>query len=144
MTKNALLISACLVACATHATDIAGTVKTLKGQAHIERGTERLSVAVGTHLHAQDRLISGPASSVGITLRDSTLLTAGPNSTIELTQYSFDRSTNVGQMDTSVKRGTLAVVSGQMAKSNPGQVVFRTTTVTLGVRGTEFIIDVDP
>lgn len=144
MTKNALLISACLVACATHATDIAGTVKTLKGQAHIERGTERLSVAVGTHLHAQDRLISGPASSVGITLRDSTLLTAGPNSTIELTQYSFDRSTNVGQMDTSVKRGTLAVVSGQMAKSNPGQVVFRTSTVTLGVRGTEFIIDVDP
>jgi hypothetical protein len=144
MTKNALLISACLVACASHATDIAGTVKTLKGQAHIERGTERLSVAVGTHLHAQDRLISGPASSVGITLRDSTLLTAGPNSTIELTQYSFDRSTNVGQMDTSVKRGTLAVVSGQMAKSNPGQVVFRTTTVTLGVRGTEFIIDVDP
>lgn len=144
MTKNALLISACLVACASHATDIAGTVKTLKGQAHIERGTERLSVAVGTHLHAQDRLISGPASSVGITLRDSTLLTAGPNSTIELTQYSFDRSTNVGQMDTSVKRGTLAVVSGQMAKSNPGQVVFRTSTVTLGVRGTEFIIDVDP
>lgn len=144
MTKNAFLISACLVACASHAADIAGTVKTLKGQAHIERGHQRIDVAVGSPLHAQDRLISGPASSVGITLRDSTLLTAGANSTIELNQYTFDRTTNVGQMDTSVKRGTLAVVSGQMAKNNPGQVVFRTNNVTLGVRGTEFIIDVNP
>ena len=144
MKTTALLISAIRMACASYAADVAGTVKSLKGQAHIERGTSRLDVAVGTSLLAQDKLVSGPASSVGITLRDSTLLTAGPNSTIELNKYAFDRNTNVGHMDTSVKRGTLAVVSGQMAKNNPEQVVFRTSTVTLGVRGTEFIIDVGP
>jgi hypothetical protein len=127
----------------THAADLAGTVKSVKGQAYIERGAARIDVAVGISLHAQDRLVSGPASSVGITLRDSTLLTAGPNSTVELNKYAFDRNTNIGHMDTTVKRGTLAVVSGQMAKHNPEQVVFRTSTVTLGVRGTEFIIDVD-
>lgn len=141
-----LWLSACLLAltCSSHAADVAGTVKSVKGQAHIERGTTRVDITVGTHLLSHDRLVSGPASSVGITLRDSTLLTAGPNSTIELKQYVFDRNTNVGQMETTVQRGTLAVVSGHIAKNNPGQVIFRTNTVTLGVRGTEFIIDVGP
>lgn len=144
MKNFTLLISVCLFTCSAQATEMAGTVKSIKGQAHIERGAARLDVTVGTTLQAQDKLICGPASSVGITLRDSTLLTAGANSTIELNQYAFDRHTNLGQMDTSVKRGTLAVISGQLAKNNPGQVVFRTSTVTLGVRGTEFIIDVGP
>ncbi|PUE10889.1 hypothetical protein B9Z51_00620 [Limnohabitans sp. T6-5] len=131
-----------MCAAAVQAADPAGTIKSLKGSAHIERGKERVEAAVGTPLQTQDRLVSGPASGVGITLRDSTLLTLGANSTIELNKYAFDRNTNVGQMDTSVKRGTLSVVSGQIAKHNPNEVVFRTRTVTLGVRGTEFIIDV--
>lgn len=143
MKTSAFWLCAVTMACTAHAADLAGTVKSVKGQAHIERGNERINVAVGTALQAKDKLLSGPDSSVGITLRDSTLLTAGPNSTIELSQYAFDRNTNAGHMDTTVRRGTLAVVSGQIAKNNPDQVVFRTSTVTLGVRGTEFIIDVD-
>lgn len=139
-----LLVSACLCVCTAHASDVAGTVKSVKGQVHIERGTQRLNVSVGTNLLTQDKIVSGADSTVGVTLRDSTLLTAGPNSIIELNKYAFDRNTNIGHMDTSVKRGTLAVVSGQMAKNNPGQVVFRTSSITLGVRGTEFIVDVGP
>jgi hypothetical protein len=138
---QALLAAACLMAASCHAGDLAGTVKTVKGQVHIERGTERHPVNIGSSVYAQDRILSGPNSAVGITLKDSTLLTAGPNSTLVLSQYAFDRSNNTGHMDTLVQRGTLAVVSGQMAKSQPDKVVFRTSSVTLGVRGTEFIID---
>jgi len=142
MKKPSIWLFSLICAAAVQAAEPAGTVKSLKGTAHIERGKDRVEVAVGTALQAQDKLVSGPASGVGITLRDSTLLTVGANSTIELNKYAFDRSTNTGQMDTSVKRGTLAVVSGQITKNNPNEVVFRTSTVTLGVRGTEFIIDV--
>ncbi len=141
--KNPSIWLLCLCCAATvQAAEPAGIVKTLKGTAHIERGKDRMEVGVGTSLQTQDKLLSGPASGVGITLRDSTLLTVGANSMIELNKYTFDRSTNTGQMDTSIKRGTLAVVSGQITKNNPNEVVFRTNTVTLGVRGTEFIIDV--
>ncbi len=141
MKTTAIFLSTVLLMGACHAFEVAGTVKSVKGSAHIERGNERIPVTVGSHLQAQDKLFSGPGSSVGVTLRDSTLLTAGPNSTIELSHYAFDRNTQVGHMDTLVRRGSLAVVSGQIAKNNPDQVVFRTSTVTVGVRGTEFIID---
>ncbi len=140
--KPSIWMLGLMCAAAVQAADPAGTIKSLKGSAHIERGKERVEAAVGTPLQAQDRLVSGPASGVGITLRDSTLLTLGANSTIDLNKYAFDRNTNVGQIDTSVKRGTLAVVSGQITKNNSNEVVYRTSTVTLGVRGTEFIIDV--
>ena len=143
MKFTAFWISAALWAFCSVAAEEAGTVKSVKGQAYIERANHRIDVSIGTRVHAQDRLVSGPASSVGITLNDSTLLTAGPNSTIELSQYTFEPRTRLGHMDTTVKKGTLAVVSGQMAKHKPEQVVFRTNTVTLGVRGTAFIIDVD-
>ena len=141
MKSRAVLTAACLTAAICQAGDLAGTVKTVKGQVHIERGTERSAVSVGSPVYARDRILSGSNSAVGITLKDNTMLTAGPNSTLVLSLYAFDRSTNTGHMDTLVKRGTLAVVSGQLAKSHPDKVVFRTNTVTLGVRGTEFIMD---
>ncbi len=144
MKSTIALICTCVWACATQGAEFAGTVKSIKGEAHVERGTDRIPLALGSHLFTRDKLLSGPSSSVGITLRDSTLLTAGPNASIELAQYAFDRHTRQGLLDAFVQRGTLSVVSGQIAKNNPGQMVFRTHNVTLGVRGTEFIIDVSP
>lgn len=141
MKTRDLLAVACITAATCQAGDLAGTVKTVKGQVHIERGTERSTVSVGSPVYAQDRILSGSNSAVGITLKDNTMLTAGSNSILVLSQYAFDRSANTGHMDTLVKRGTLAVVSCQLAKSQPDKVVFRTNTVTLGVRGTEFIMD---
>ena len=42
-----------------------------------------------------------------------------------------------------VRRGTLAVVSGRIAKQTPETVEFHTPTSVLGVRGTEFVIEVE-
>ena len=42
----------------------------------------------------------------------------------------------------SIRRGSLAVVDGKLAKANPESVRYSTPTTTLGVRGTEFIIEV--
>lgn len=130
----------------------AGMVKSAKGQAVVERGAVmpgagaaaaggREPVRVGLALEARDRIVTGADGSVGLTLADGTTLTAGPNTTLDLNRFSFDRQRGQGEIDASVKRGTLAVVSGTIAQKSPGQVVFRTNSVTLGVRGTAFLID---
>ena len=38
-------------------------------------------------------------------------------------------------------KGTLSVVTGLIGKQAPENVRFRTPTVLLGIRGTEFIVD---
>ena len=40
------------------------------------------------------------------------------------------------------KRGTLAVISGKLSKQSPKAVKFSTPSTVLGVRGTEFVIEV--
>ncbi|WP_233866813.1 FecR family protein [Paraburkholderia adhaesiva] len=109
---------------------------------HIERTGQTQNVTVGSELYNNDRVVTGPASAVGITLRDNTLLTEGANSLLDLNKFAFDTTTHAGALDVSIKRGSLAVVDGKLAKTNPESVRYSTPTTTLGVRGTEFIIEV--
>jgi hypothetical protein len=119
----------------------AGTVKTSKGTATIDRKGQKIPVAAGTSVEVGDRVLTGVDGAVGIVLRDNTALSAGPNSTLDLNKFSFDSTTHAGELDATVKRGTLAVISGKVAKANPNGVRFATQSMTLGVRGTEFVIE---
>ena len=134
---------AMLLACSSHAlaTEEAGTVKTLKGTATIERNGNKTPAIVGSRILASDRISTGAESSIGITLRDNTLLSAGPNAVLELKQFAFNPTTHAGTIDATVQRGSLGVVSGKIAKASPEQVRFNTPSVSLGVRGTEFILE---
>lgn len=119
----------------------AGTIKTSKGSASIERKGQKLPATVGTAVEAGDRIVTGADGAVGMVLRDNTALSAGSNSTLDLNKYAFDSTTHAGQLDATVKRGTLAVISGKVIKANPDAVRFATQSMTLGVRGTEFVIE---
>jgi hypothetical protein len=43
-----------------------------------------------------------------------------------------------------MRRGTLAAVSGDIARSSPGAMKVKTPTAVLGVRGTTFAVQVYP
>ncbi len=121
--------------------ELAGLVKTVQGDVNIFRGDKSVAAKVGSPVFASDKVTTGENSSVGIMLRDNTQLSAGDNSVLELNKFSFNTTTHAGKLDATVKRGTLSVISGKLAKSNPDSVKFNTSAVTLGVRGTEFIIE---
>jgi hypothetical protein len=117
-----------------------GQVKVAKGQVSIERGTEVVPATAGTKLQTGDVLKTGADGSVGITMTDNSLLSAGPNSILSLDRYEFDATTSQGQFDTSLQKGSLAVISGRMAKQSPEAMKVRTPSSILGVRGTEFVV----
>ena len=136
------LACGCLAVADALADDAAGVVKTLKGSVQIERRAGNAGAAVGSEVYGSDRIVTGPQSSVGITLRDSTQLSAGANTILDLNKFAFNTTTHDGVLDATVKRGSLAVISGKLAHANPDAVRFSTPTTTLGVRGTQFIIEV--
>lgn len=121
----------------------AGTIKTSEGTAYILRDGIKLPARTGERVEVSDSIQTGSDGTVGITLMDDTRLTAGPDSTLELRRFVFDSTTNKGALDASVKRGSLAVISGKIAKTSPEKVRFSTSSVTLGVRGTRFIISAE-
>jgi hypothetical protein len=115
-------------------------IKSSSGPVHVERGGARLPAGVGTGLQASDTVVTGADGSVGITFTDDSRMAAGPNSALVINRYAFDRTTHAGVLDASLKRGTLAAVSGRLAKHSPEAVTVRTPTLILGVRGTEFLV----
>lgn len=131
-------LTAGLVASAT-AVEI-GQIKVSKGQVSIERDGKLLPGSLGTRLEPADILKTGPDGSVGITMSDSSLLSAGPNSILSLDRYDFDATTNQGRFDAELKKGSLAVISGRIARQKPEAMTVRTPSAILGVRGTEFVV----
>jgi hypothetical protein len=120
-----------------------GQIKKLKGTVYVERAGKSLATAAGMKLLVADTVKTGPDGSVGITLTDNTLLSAGPGSTLTLSQYAFNPTTHEGQFDTTVRRGTLSMVSGKLAKQSPKAVRVITSSAIMGVRGTEFFVNVE-
>jgi hypothetical protein len=121
----------------------AGRVKVSKGDVFVERDGKRLAVPVGFAIEVADIVKTGANGSVGITFHDNSLLSAGPNSELVVERFVFDSTTHVGEFDTNLKKGTLAVVSGKIVKQSPEAMRIRTPAAIMGVRGTEFVVKVD-
>jgi len=125
------------------AADDIGQIKKVAGQVFLTRGNGQQPARTGDLLQQSDVLSTGADGSVGITFIDSSRFSAGPNSRIELKQFRFNSTTQEGTFVTEVRRGTLAIVSGQIAKRSPEAMKVRTPTTILGVRGTTFAVKVE-
>ena len=135
------LLAATMVAfaSATAAAEI-GQIKVAKGQVSVERNGATLAGTVGLRLEPADVVKTGADGSVGITMSDNSLLSAGPNSVLALERFEFDPTTSQGRFDAQLQRGTLAVISGRIAKQSPQAMTLRTPSAALAVRGTEFVV----
>ena len=119
-----------------------GIVKTVRGQVLIERGSSKLEAKVGDPVQERDRLVVQSNGSVGISMSDETLLGMGPNSTMVIDRDSYDPVTREGKVETSILKGTLRYVTGLIGKANPQSIKVMTDNATIGIRGTEFIVEV--
>lgn len=141
---RAIVIACCLFplsGLAATSPEDAGTVKSVKGVVTIISGAGQRLASPGDTLRSADQVRTGPHSAVGITLRDNTVLSVGPDSTLSLDKFTFDATTRKGALEASLKRGSMSGISGTIAKTSPNAVQFKTATMTMGVRGTEFIIE---
>jgi hypothetical protein len=135
------LASAASVSTALAATSI-GQVKTLEGSVFILRGGEMLTATLGGRVEAKDIIRTGPNGSVGITLIDDSMISAGPSSEIALEKFRFDTTTHDGVFESKINKGTLGVISGNIAKRSEDAVKVKTPRSILGVRGTFFLVEV--
>jgi hypothetical protein len=136
-----IMLALALIAQPAMAAEI-GRIKRSVGTASVERGKARLTPVPGFQLQPGDRLITGKDGQMSLTFIDDTRFAIGPNSVISVDQFDYNRTTQAGSFLTNVNRGSLAVVSGQIAKSRQDAMKVRTPTSLLGVRGTRFIIEV--
>jgi hypothetical protein len=117
-------------------------IKSSVGVAAIERGAARLPAKPGLQLNPGDRLVTGKDGRISLSFIDNTRFSVGPNSRVAVNEFVYDRTRQQGRFLTQVDRGSLAIVSGHIAKSGRDAMKVRTPNSLLGVRGTRFIVEV--
>ncbi|MFN2425409.1 MAG: FecR domain-containing protein [Candidatus Binatia bacterium] len=143
LTLAAILLSFATVQGAVAAETI-GYVKTVSGKATVVRQGSERPLAVGAPLFENDTLKTGEESSLGVTMKDGTTLSAGPETEILLDKYAY--APKAGQLGfvARVSQGTLDFVSGMLGKLAPESVAIETPTGVIGMRGTHFVVRVAP
>jgi hypothetical protein len=119
-----------------------GRIKVTSGSASIIRGGQTIAAKPGFALQKGDILKTGKDGRIGATFFDNSRFAAGPNSLVTINEFLFDDTTHDGKFVTQVDRGSLAIISGQIAKKNKDAMRVRTPTALLGVRGTRFVVEV--
>lgn len=119
-----------------------GTFKSVQGEVTVVNGEARRAAVVGAGLHETERVLTGADGMTSLVLKDGTVLSIGNNSTLDLSRFKFDFTTHEGNVLVSLLRGSMRMVTGLIAKFKPEDVKVITPTTVIGVRGTDFIVEV--
>ena len=120
--------------------EAAGRIKIAAGSVFIVRANNTMPAKAGQDVYEADTLKTGADGSVGITLKDDTRLSLGPNSEIRLDRFAFAPAEGRMGFVLKVVRGVAAYVSGRIAKIAPDAVRLETPSAIVGVRGTTLVL----
>ncbi|MDR2852166.1 MAG: FecR domain-containing protein [Burkholderiaceae bacterium] len=122
----------------------AGFLKEVRGSVHLvsTSGQTRLARSGDSVAHS-DRIETDVSAGASLVLRDGTVLVIGPSSRMDLRDFRFDATTQDGHLAISLLQGTLRMISGLLGKVHPKAVQVETQTATIGIRGTDFIVNAD-
>ena len=138
---SVLLVIACSIALPARAQDAPiGFVKTLSGTVTVTRGAATSAVALAMPVYENDRVQTDGDGELGITFRDNTRISLGPNSRIELKHFVFKPAAEQYGFILRLAYGTLEYISGLTEKLAPDAMSIETPGFTVGARGTRFLV----
>lgn len=122
----------------------AGRVKVASGDAVIVRASGTVPAEAGQLVFQSDGLRTGANGRIGITLKDDTQVSIGPDSEVRVDTFTYAPAE--GQLALVLKflRGAAVYASGRIAKLAPDAVRLETPAAIVGVRGTTVAVKVTP
>ncbi len=121
-----------------------GQIKVLTGHASVDRVGDRRHIAtVGMRLKENDVITTVLGGSVGILFDDNSTLALGPDTQIVIHKFAFNTTTHQGYFDTRIKRGTLAVQPGHIARNAPEAMRVSTAAAVLRSQAAAYLVSVE-
>jgi hypothetical protein len=121
-----------------------GYVKTVSGNAAVIDAGNAIAAKAGTPIKMGNALKTGPGGTMGVTFKDNTVMSFGPDTELTVDEYLYAPGKNDLKFGSTMSKGSLQVVSGVIAKLKPQAVTMKTPGGMIGVRGTRFLVKVEP
>jgi hypothetical protein len=138
------LVIASIPAASAQSSSGAGMIKVMSGSVVIVRKGEDLPAKLGQTVLETDALRTGADGKVGVTLKDDTRVSIGPNSEVRLERFVYAPAEGNLALVLRFVRGAAAYVSGRIAKLAPDSIRLETPAAIVGVRGTTVALRVGP
>ena len=130
--------------CAARAEDgPIGYVKNVAGEAFVTSSGREQQAEVGSPVYVGSVLRTGKKGSMGVTFRDDSLMSFGPDTVLKVDEYLYAPAQGKLKFGSKLSRGSMNYVSGVISKLQPGAVAVDTPAGTIGTRGTQFVVRVE-
>jgi FecR-like protein len=110
-----------------------GTVTKVENPAQV--GAE--TAIVGTLVHMNDELRTGPKGRLQVTFRDGTTLTLGENAKVVIDRYVYNPDTSTGQLALNAGVGAFRLATGKLSDMRKKNIDVSTPVAALAIRGTD-------
>lgn len=114
-----------------------GNIMAIKGSAEVQRVGALILATNGMQLKEGDKILTAPKSRVQVMLEDETVVTIGASSVFGFDEFVFDGTKN-SKLSMSANRGFFRSLTGKIGKLAPERFKVKTTSATIGIRGTDF------
>ena len=121
----------------------AGTIKLVSGSVFVVREGAAVPARLGQAVFETDALRTGADGKIGVTLKDDTRVSLGPNSEVRLQRFVYAPAEGNLGLVLQFVRGAAAYVSGRIARLAPDSIRLETPAAIVGVRGTTLAVRVD-
>ena len=113
---------------------VIGHIKTVQSEASIQVGDKNIKALPGMPVQTGYVLKTGPQGSMGVTFRDNTMMSFGPNTELVVDEYLYAPGKGELKLGATMARGTVQYISGVIAKLKPDAVQLKTSAGIIGDR----------
>ncbi len=120
-----------------------GVIRLCLGAATVTRDGREIPATTGMRLNEKDILKTGADGSMGVILRDDSLISLAPGTGVTMTRFAFAPEADNLALNLNVSKGKVVIRTGKIAKIAPKAVKLQTPAMVMGVRGTTFAVAVN-
>lgn len=120
-----------------------GKITAIKGEVFVQRGTKQIEATVGYILEQKDTVITKENSKALLLFNDQTSITVGKNAKLSVERFVHnEKQAKQNQAEIRFGNGLFRTITGKIGKLNKEKFKIKTSTASIGIRGTVFVTDV--
>src|SRR5262249_21901863 len=104
-------------------------------------GSATRTLFVGNDVFKDERITTDANGRAQLLVLDQSAVSVGPNAELVIDRFVYDEKSRVGTLAVQASRGLLRFVGGDISKQQ--DVVVRTPTMLIGIRGGISLINID-
>lgn len=114
----------------------------MTGIVEVKRNKQTIFLSVGSTLQEGDIIITKAKSSIGIIFDDGTRIALGEKAIFVIKVFKVNPNKKEYNIDLKLKKGKAVFSSGKIGKLSPESVKFHIPEGVIGIRGTQFAVEV--